>query len=133
MGATLARAAGAWLIIVPAAVLNGLARDKLFAPLLGEIAALPLSGVTLSALIFVVTWFTVPRLRLKRASVCWLVGLLWVTLTLTFEYGFGHYLAGKPWQEINRVFAVSEGNLFILVLAALLTAPWITAKLRGTL
>jgi hypothetical protein len=128
----MARAAGAWLIMVPAAVLNGLARDNTLAPLFGKTVALPLSGATLSALIFAIAWFTIPRLGLRQKSACWLVGLLWAALTLAFEYGFGHYVAERPWREINRLFDVTEGNLLILVVAVLLTAPRITAGLRKT-
>lgn len=27
--------------------------------------------------------------------------LLWIILTLLFEFVFGHYAAGKAWKEIN--------------------------------
>jgi len=50
---------------------------------------------------------------------------------LIFEYLFGHYIVGKPWQEINQVFNIFKGDLFIIVLIVSAVSPWLTAKLKG--
>lgn len=40
-----------WLFLIPLAILNGLFRDKVLAPLLGVTWALPISGILLCSLV----------------------------------------------------------------------------------
>lgn len=124
------KSVGIWLLIVFAAIFNGVAREKLLTPLLGSGVSLPLSGVTLSALVLIITYFTLPLIGEVKPGVYLFIGLLWVALTLVFEYVFGYYLAGKPWHEINQVFNLRKGNLFILVLIVSGVSPWIAAKMK---
>ncbi len=131
MATMLFRALGIWLVMVLVAILNGLARDLLFAPALGGAVALPLSGVTLSLLILAVVWFARPLFAVLSPGACLWLGLGWVLLTLAFEYLFGHFVAGKSWEAINRVFDLAGGNLFSLVLLVTLVAPWLVTRFRG--
>lgn len=125
-----AKAAAVWLVMVVAAVLNGFARDNLLSPLIGDNMALPVSGISLSLLILIIAWIAAPLLGAARVSSYILVGILWVLLTLMFEYTFGHYVAGESWAQINQMFNLRDGNFFILVLLTALLAPLISAKLR---
>jgi len=52
------RAALVWLGIACLAVGNGLVRQNIISPLLGEEIGLPLSGLTLSIIVFAVTYTT---------------------------------------------------------------------------
>ena len=122
---------GIWLVIVIAAIINGVTRDKLLTPLIGSGVSLPLSGITLSVLVLAITYFTIPFIGEVKTGVYFIIGLLWVVLTLAFEYLFGHYVVGKPWHEINQVFNILKGDLFIFVLIASATSPWVAAKLKG--
>jgi hypothetical protein len=132
MSATLLiRGTGVWLVIMAAAVINGVIRDEWLNPLLGDSFALPLSGVMLSLLIFIITYFSVTLIGLSTTLTCLVIGLFWVILTLSFEYLFGHFVLGMPWYEISRVFDVTRGNLFVLALFAAALSPWIAARLRG--
>jgi len=125
------KSVGIWLIIVIAAILNGVTREKLLTSLVGSGVSLPLSGITLSGLVLVITYFTIPFLGEVKTGVYFVIGLIWVVLTLAFEYLFGHYVAGKPWHEINQVFNLLKGDLFIVVLIVSAASPWIAAKLKG--
>lgn len=122
-----------WFVLAMVAVLNGLLRETVLAPVLGERLALPVSGILLSTLLILVVYLAQPRLGVTDTRSCFLLGLLWLAMTLCFEYLFGHYIAGKAWSEIHQVFNPAGGNLFLLVMLATLTAPWLAAKLRGVL
>ena len=50
-----------------------------------------------------------------------------------FEFGIGHFVFKKPWPELLADYNIAKGRIWILVLVATATAPWITAKLRGLL
>ena len=71
-----------------------------------------------------------PLVASRRARVYWCIGLLWVALTLAFEFLFGHYVAGKSWSEVCQVFNVARGNLFLVALIVAGLAPWLAARAR---
>lgn len=122
-----------WLLIACLAVINGLLRENLFAPQFGMTVALPLSGVLLSLIIFLVSWLLLPFIRgdyQGSHNRFLLVGLQWVLMTLAFEFLFGHFVAGKPWGEILQIFDVAGGNLMLLVLASCLVSPYLVSRLR---
>lgn len=131
MTLALIKGTGIWLLIMLAAVANGMLREALLEPALGTAAALPLSGILLTLIIFVMSWLFAPVIGRTGTSTWLAVGLLWVTLTLAFEYLFGHFVAGIPSGEISRVFDVRGGNLFSLALLAACLSPWLAARLRG--
>ena len=131
MTMALIKGAGIWLLIMLAAIANGVLREALLEPALGPDPALPLSGGLLALIIFAISWLCVPFIG-RNGTATWLaVGLLWVTLTLVFEYLFGHFVAGIPWREIGRVFDVHSGNLFSMDLLVAFLSPWLAAHLRG--
>lgn len=125
------RSVSIWLLLVLAAIINGVVRDQLLAPALGAGLALPVSGVTLTLLIFLIVFHTVGFLGRLSGAGYWWVGGLWVLLTLVFEFGLGYFVAAKSTAEIMAVFDLPHGNLFILALLACGLAPWAAAKVRG--
>ena len=125
------KATGIWLVIILAAIANGAFRDNILAPELGAVTALPVSGILLSLVIVALSWLSVPLLG-RHDTLTWLaVGLLWVILTLTFEFSFGYFIAGLSLQEIIQVFDLSSGNLFLLALLTAGLSPRFAAQLRG--
>ncbi len=133
MSNTLFKATGIWLVIVVAAILNGVFREKVLVPAIGASMGLPLSGVLLAVLVFLVTLLLVPFIASSESKAYIWVGIFWVILTLFFEFLFGHFVAGKSWQEIMQVFNIKTGDLFIFVLFVTAISPWLSAKLRGIL
>lgn len=127
----LVKAVAIWCLMVLVAIINGLLRDEILTPLLSSNISLPVSGITLSILILLLTYASIAFIGVTRAAACFMVGLLWLVLTLIFEYAFGHYVAGKSWFEINQVFDLTKGDLFIVVLIVFALSPWLTARLKG--
>lgn len=125
-----------WLLFVVAAMMNGTLREELLVAALGDDYALPLSGLLLSLLIFLITYLTIPWLRsalLKpSASKSYvMVGFVWLVLTLMFEFTFGLLVAEKTFVEIVQVLNVLEGNLFSIVLLVTTVSPLMAARLKG--
>ncbi len=127
------KATGIWFVIVVAAIFNGVFRESVLVPAVGADLALPLSGVTLAVLVFLVTLFLISFIGSSKQKTYIHVGLLWVVLTLSFEFLFGHFVVGKPWHEIMQVFNIRKGDLFIIVLFITAISPWAAAKLKGIL
>ncbi len=131
MASILIKAAGIWLVIVLAAILNGTLREKILVPMIGSSMALPLSGISLAVLVFFVSLTFVPFIAASETKAYVIIGLFWLFLTLLFEFIFGHFVAGKSWQDIAQVFNVKKGDLFLLVLVVTAISPWLAAKIRG--
>ena len=131
MGRFIVRAAGIWGLFVGLAILNAAFREKVLGPLIGHPVALPLSGILLSVLIFLVTLALMPKLAGASALPYWAIGGAWVLLTLSFEFIFGHFAARKTWGEILEIFNISKGNLMPLVLIAAAVSPYLAWRLRG--
>lgn len=120
-----------WFCIVCLAIVNGLIREFLFVPLFGASAALPLSGLSLGVIIFAVAFMAIGFIGASSKKSCYLVGTQWVLMTLAFEFLFGHFVAGKSWQELMQVFNLARGDLFLLVLLTSFLSPHIVARIKG--
>lgn len=119
-----------WVGILVLAIANGALREAVLMPRLGIPAALVLSGLLLSALIIGVAYLSLPWLQIRRPMQFWAVGFGWLALTLVFEFAFGLW-QGKSWPVLLEAYTFKGGNIWPLVLAVTLLAPYIAAKLRG--
>jgi len=119
-----------WFIIVIVAVINGIFRESILVPYFGEAVALPASGITLAIIIFMIIYLSF-KLFSKNKYLSYLyIGIQLVTMTLVFEFVFGHYVIGKSWSELLQVFNILEGDLFILALLVSLLSPLLVAKIK---
>ena len=127
------RAIAVWALLLVIAVLNGAARDALIAPQLGERSAHWVSTVVLCVFIFLVSRASIGWIHPRTTGEALAVGLLWVLLTVAFEFLAGHYLFGTPWEKLLADYDVRGGRVWILVLVSNLLAPaWAAATARST-
>jgi len=117
-----------WLAILVCAVVNGGLREALLIPSLGKPVALVTSGVLLSIVIVVVSVVLVPRLGKLSISQCQYIGLLWLCLTLVFEFGLGRFVQHQSWQQLLEAYAFKDGNIWPLVLVVTFFAPLLAVR-----
>ena len=62
-------------------------------------------------------WFRFLHRRwpLATARQAWLVGALWLVMTLAFETFMGRVLADKPWSQVFQDYDVLAGRIWVLV------------------
>jgi len=120
-----------WLGILLLANLNGAVREMWLIPAMGKIPGRALSTVVLSVLVFLIAWLTVGWIRPVSTGDAMLIGLVWLLLTLGFEFLVGHYVFHKPWAELTEDYNVARGRIWPLVLVAVLFAPLWTARIKG--
>jgi len=120
-----------WFAILVLAMLNGILREIALVPAMGSFGAFIVSGVILSACIFTVAFLAAPWYGRLPSADWLLVGLFWLLLTLAFEFGFGRLLQHKSWVDLFEAYTFKGGNIWPLVLVAILIAPWLMAKWRG--
>ncbi len=118
-----------WVCFIPVAILNGGLREHVLARALGEKWALPLSGIILSACIFLITWLLLPRAVKALSSKDSLrIGICWVFLTIAFEFVSG-LAGGSTITELLASYNPLTGNLWLLVLAATLLSPVMAGRI----
>jgi hypothetical protein len=115
----------AWLGMLVLAVLNGAFREALLTPLLGDTAARQLSTLLLLALVSGWFWFLHRRWPLATARQAWLVGVLWLVMTLVLETFMGRVLGAKPWPVIFEDYNLLAGRIWILVPLWTLIGPYV--------
>lgn len=117
-----------WLCFIPIAILNGGLRTCLLDKWLGEKAALPVSGILLSSLIFAMTLLLFPRLGKVSQTTCKAVSCLWITFTVLFEFSFG-ISEGTSFKQLLQAYNPLTGNLWLLVLFTTALSPIIVRKI----
>ena len=125
------KALALWCCILVLAVLNGVLREALLIPVLGNVAAFVASGIILSVCIFGVAMAATPWYG-PLAPRRWLwIGALWLLLTLAFEFALGVLVQHKSWPEVFAAYTFEAGNLWPLVLLVTFVSPWLAARVRG--
>lgn len=128
----ISRAVLGWLAILGLAMLNGAFREAVLIPRIGDRAAI-ISPLLLSVLIVVATAVLLSWIRPGTARDAWSVGILWLGLTLAFEFLAGHYLFGDPWAKLLAEYNVTRGRLWVVVPLTALLAPVLTYASRHRL
>jgi len=112
-----------WSGLLVLAIANGGFREAVLVPKLGLGLARAISTILLSALILVFGWAVTPWIGPATLQDAWVIGALWVTLTLAFEFLGGHFLFGKPWPELLADYNVFEGRIWVMVLVVTMLTP----------
>jgi len=119
-----------WCIIAIFAVANGVFRVSFLEPYIGKTLALPVSGITLSIIVFTITFLSFKLFDKSSSLTYLLIGIQWVSMTLAFEFIFGHFVMGRSLQALFQVFNILEGNLFIIALLVTLFSPLLVSLIR---
>lgn len=106
------------------AVINGTARDLWYKNYTEELAARQISTVTLLLLFAVYIWFVIKRYPPATSEQAITVGILWLVLTLVFEFGMG-YMSGKTWPQMLEDYNIVKGRLWVLIPVWVALAPYL--------
>jgi len=117
-----------WLLMLPLAILNGGFRDYVTTPLIGDFAR-PLSGIILCLLIFAVSLWLVPRVGRGKCGTYIKMGVIWLILTVLFEFGMG-FAIGETYYEMLRAYDITSGNLWLIVVIFIGITPYLIAKIK---
>jgi hypothetical protein len=105
-----------WLLLFVVAFGLGAVRELLLAPAFGEPLAHVVGTLAFVAVLLGLTAAFVRRTRPRcPPRDLWLVGLLWLALTVAFEFLFFHFVAGKPWEVLLADYNLLGGRLWVLV------------------
>jgi hypothetical protein len=119
-----------WLVMAVIGPLNGFVRTYGYSAITGEQAAHVISTIILIVIILIVT-FVFFRFVATNYTITDLIfiGTIWLGLTIAFEFGFGHFVMGHPWERLFADYNIIEGRVWIAVPLATLFAPLLMGML----
>ncbi len=120
-----------WLILAVVAIANGVLRQATYGRHMSDLAAHQLSTLTGILLTGGVVW-ALNRFRpIHSANAAWIIGVCWLLMTVVFEFGFGHYVAGHSWSRLCADYNLLEGRVWSLFLAWITVLPYVTWRLSN--
>ncbi|HVE58438.1 MAG TPA: hypothetical protein VNB22_16515 [Pyrinomonadaceae bacterium] len=129
MSKILLRGFAVWLAIIAAEFLHGTLRVLFLQPFVGDFRARQISVFTGILIILTISYLCAGWLRAENSLQLFLVGLLWLVLTVAFEISLGRLL-NLSWERIFSDYDLRNGGLMPIGLLFLIFAPLIAAKLK---
>ena len=120
-----------WIPLVFIAIVNGAIRDFTYKDALGELAAHQLSTLTGIILFGIYIWAIGLKWKLESARQAITIGLIWLVLTMAFEFLFFHYVAGHSWSVLLDAYNVFAGRVWLLVLIFIAIAPYLSYRIHS--
>ena len=118
-----------WFAFPFVGILNGALREATYKNLVGDLPAHQISTATGILFLGIIFYFIFKRWKIESAKHAILIGIIWLGLTILFEFGFGHYIMGNPWQKLLYDYNLTEGRVWSLFLFWVLIAPYIFYKI----
>lgn len=115
----------AWFAILLLAIANGGFREIVLIPKFGLLLGNTMSGTLLIIAVFAVAQALVVFRTPQNNSQAWLIGTGWLLATIIFEFGFGRIIQDKEWSALFAAYTFQNGNIWPLVLAAVLCATYL--------
>jgi hypothetical protein len=119
-----------WLPLVVIGILNGILRQLGYSKYVGELTGHQISTLTGIILMGLYIWWLTGKWRIESAGQAFAIGLIWLGMTVVFEFVFGHYVMGHPWSRLFHDYNFLEGRVWVLVLIWTAIAPLVFYKLR---
>jgi hypothetical protein len=121
----------AWVPMLVIAVANSALRQTTFGKVLPELRAHQLSTLSGSVLIGLYIWLVIRTWPPSSGREALLIGLVWLVLTVGFEFFMGLVLLHRPLSEVLREYNLVAGRVWLLFLIWLAAAPWVFFRLRS--
>jgi len=110
-------------------IVNGAVRDFTYGQHMDELTAHQLSTVSGILLLSIIIWGYVRLYRPSSGQEAVLIGLLWMGLTVAFEFLFFHYVGGHSWSELFANYNIFKGRVWVVILAWVAIAPYVFFRL----
>ncbi len=121
----------AWLAMLGIAIANGALRQETFGKIMPELRAHQLSTLIGSVLIGLFIWVVMRTWPASSERQALSIGLIWLLLTVVFEFFMGLVLAHRPLAQVIQEYNLLTGRVWVLFLIWLTLAPWLFFRLRA--
>ncbi len=124
------RAFTVWLLIIFAESIHGTIRQLFLAPLVGDFSARRIAVFTGMILIFAITYLSVRWINAPTKKSLLGIGLIWVVLTVLFEFSLGIFVFKFSRERMFEDYKVFRGGLMGFGLLFMFFAPFLAEKLK---
>jgi hypothetical protein len=114
-----------WVPMVFIAIANGLLRDISYGRRMRELRAHQLSTGTGIILLGIYIAFVMGLWPPTSAGQAIAIGLIWCAMTILFEFGFGRFVAGHPWERLLQDYNILAGRVWPAILVWVAMAPYL--------
>lgn len=118
-----------WFAFPFIAILNGILREATYKKFTGDLPAHQISTITGIIFFGIIFYFIFKKWKIESIKHAIFIGAIWLGLTILFEFGFGHYIMGNPWQKLLHDYNLAEGRVWSLFLVWITIAPFVFYKL----
>ena len=115
----------AWFPMLVLAIANGALRQLIFAKHMPELQAHQISTVTGSVILGAFIWFIIRIWPPDSSRHAAFIGLVWVALTVAFEFCMGRLLMHKPWTQLLYDYNLAAGRVWPLLLIWIGLVPYV--------
>ena len=112
------------------AIANGALRQATFGKVMSELHAHQLSTLIGSGFIGAFIWFVIHAWPPSSSIQAVLIGLVWLFLTVAFEFFMGLVLLKRSWSQVLGDYNLLGGRVWVLFLIWLAVAPLVFFRLR---
>lgn len=109
----------AWYTMLALAIANGGFRQITFGKHMPELRAHQLLTAIGSVIMGIFIWFVVQFWPPTSSSQAVSIGLVWVVLTVAFEFGMGRFLMHCPWRQLFGDYKLAVGRVWPYCLSGL--------------
>jgi hypothetical protein len=120
-----------WIPMLVIAVANGALRQLIFAKVMSELRAHQLSTLIGSLFMGIFIWLIVHIWPPSSGHQALLVGLIWLGLTVAFEFFMGLVLQHRPLAQVLDQYNLFAGRVWVLFLTWITLAPWLFFRLQN--
>jgi hypothetical protein len=120
-----------WSVLAVVGVGNGVLRQATYGKLVPELLAHQISTATGILLTGLVVWPLTRIWPIGSTARAWTIGGAWLAMTVAFELGFGHYVAGHSWPRLLADYDLLAGRVWLLFLIWILGMPALFRQLRA--
>lgn len=122
--------AAAWLLMPFIAIINGALREVVYKNSMGELTAHQVSTLTIIILFSTYVWLLTRKWEIESARQAFIIGFIWLGLTIAFEFIFGHFVMKHPFSVLFHDYNIFAGRVWLVFLIYILAAPYLFYKIN---
>jgi hypothetical protein len=106
-------------------IFNGIIRTVGYGKFMPEIRAHQLSTLTGILFIGIATYSFNQWWPIGSSKKAIIIGLIWLAMTVIFEFGFGRYIMKNSWKKLFADYRIDKGRVWGMFLIWIFIAPYI--------
>lgn len=112
-----------WFPMIIIAIINGIIRQTVYKIYLDDLSAHQLSVFSAILLFGIYLWVVSGKWRIESSPQSYRIGIMWLVMTISFEFLFGHFVMGHTWELLLNDYNILDGRLWIVVLLWITLSP----------